>query len=187
MRRHALLSALLIAAAGCGRSPSSQRPADPPARTATPGIAEAIAKLGDEDYNVRRAAGEALLAAGRESLPFLAEARLSTDAEVRARAQELTETIEEQPLVWIGSKDDRWENSENWSPAHVPGAHSIAIVPETPAPLAAPVIRGEVHVRDLVLLKKADLTVEEIAHLTVSGRLRSRGTLRALGVVQSEE
>lgn len=179
--------ALLAAALGCGRSPTAQRPSDPPARTATPGIAEAISKLGDEDYRVRRAAGEALLAAGRESLPLLAEARLSQDAEVRARAQELVETIEEEPLVWIGAKDDRWENPENWAPQHVPGSRSVAIVPETPAPLSAPVIRGEVQVRDLVLLKKADLTVDEIAHLKVNGRLRSRGTLRALGVVQADQ
>ena len=185
--RRLLVTALIAAAAGCGRSPASQRPVDPPARTATPGIAEAITKLGDDDYKVRRAAGEALLAAGRESLPFLAEARLSTDAEVRARARELVETIEEEPLVWIGSRDDRWENAENWAPQHVPGPRSIAIVPETPSPLSAPVIRGEAQVLDLVLLKKADLTVEEIAHLKVNGRLRSRGTLRALGVVESDE
>jgi len=185
--RHSLAIALLAAVAGCGRSDTAQRPVDPPARTATPGIAEAIAKLGDDDYKVRRAAGEALLAAGRESLPLLAESRLSTDAEVRARSQELIETIEEEPLVWIGTKDDRWENAENWAPAHVPGPQSVAIVPETPSPLSAPVIRGEVQVRDLVLLKKADLTVDEIAHLRVTGRLRSRGTLRALGVVQSDQ
>lgn len=185
MRRLAAIA--LLSALGCGRSPGSQRPADPPARTATPGIAEAIAGLGDDDYDVRRRSGEALLAAGRESLPFLDEARQSSDAEVRARARELIQAIEEQPLVWIGARDDRWENAENWSPPHVPGPHSVAIVPETPAPLAAPVIRGEARVRDLVLLRKSDLTVDEVAHLTVTGRLRSRGTLRALGVVRSEE
>ncbi|MCE9583247.1 MAG: hypothetical protein K8T20_12220 [Planctomycetes bacterium] len=183
--RRALWPALLALAAGCGRSPSSPTPIDPPARTATPGIAEAIAKLGDENYDVRRKAGEALLEAGRESLPYLAEARQSRDPEVRVRAVELTETIEQEPLVWVGVQDERWDNAENWSPKHVPGPLSIAIIPEAPAPLSAPVIRGEAEVRDLVLLRKSDLTVEELAHLKVNGRLRSRGTLRALGVVQS--
>src|SRR5262245_40629605 len=76
MRRY-FASALLAALAGCGRSPAKPSPAEAPVKVVQPGIADAIAKLGDEDYRVRRDAGEALLAAGRESLPYLAEARLS--------------------------------------------------------------------------------------------------------------
>jgi hypothetical protein len=177
----------LLTLLGCGPGGASGPPAAPPTRTSTPGIAEAIARLGDDDCAVRRKAADDLLAAGRESLPLLESARQSADPEVRMRALELTAAIESEPLVWVGTRDDRWENAENWTPRQVPGSWSVAIVPEAIEPLFSPTIRGAVEVRDLVLLRKSELTVEEQATLRVNGRLRSRGVLRALGVVQSAE
>ncbi|MBI2923230.1 MAG: hypothetical protein HYY18_19415 [Planctomycetes bacterium] len=176
----------LLAAIGCGSKidPPATGPAAAPA---TPAVTAVVARLGDEDCAVRRAAALELLAAGREALPALEAARGSADPEVRVKAEEITAAIEMEPLVWIGTFDGRWENPDNWNPKHVPGQYSVAIVPETTDPLHAPAIRGEVVVRDLVLLRRAELTVEETAHLTVTGRLRSRGTLRALGVVRSSE
>ncbi|NUN50139.1 MAG: hypothetical protein HUU15_15030 [Candidatus Brocadiae bacterium] len=179
-----LLPAFLILAAGCG--PSTPVPAgDPPARTATPGISEAVAKLGSDDWDERRDGAEAILAAGRDALPALAEARQSTDLEVSSKACQLTRILEEEPIVWVGTQDDRWENAENWSPKQVPTAWSRAIIPQTPKPLFAPTIRETAEVHELVLLRRSELTVEEQARLTVSGRMRTRGVLRALGVVDS--
>jgi len=185
MRRLAAV-ALLAAAAGCS-SKVEPTPPDPPSRTATTGMEEAVVQLGDDDCAIRRKAAEDLIAAGRESLPYLERARASSDPEVRTRALELTEAIESQPLVWVGTHDDRWENPENWNPKQTPTAWSVAIIPEATDPLYAPSIRGQVEVRDLVLLRRSELTVEETARLKVTGRLRSRGVLRALGVVQSDQ
>ena len=185
MRRFACALSL-FATIGCGSKidPPAPEPAQAPS---TPAVTEVLARLGDEDCAVRRAAAQELLAAGRASLPALEAARTSADPEVRVKAEELTVAIEMEPLVWIGTFDGRWDNPDNWNPRHVPGQYSIAIVPETTNPLHSPAIQGEVVVRDLVLLRKSELTVEEAAHLTVTGRLRSRGTLRALGVVRSSE
>lgn len=184
MRLASLL--VILSAAGCSAHVDPDPP-DPPARTATPGISEAIAALGDDDFTVRDAAAERLLAAGRESLPYLDAARSSDDPEVRVRAQALTSAIEEAPLVWVGTRDDRWENPENWEPKSLPRAYSTAIVPQCVSPLSPPVIRDDVDVRNLVLLKGAELTVVETAHLRVTGRLRVRGVMKAQGTVEAAQ
>jgi hypothetical protein len=174
--------------AGCGAPEAPPGPGeDLHARTATPGIEDAIARLGDENWIVRRDAADELLAAGRASLPYLKEAEKSPDPEVSNRANSLAAEIEQEPLVWVGIEDDRWENPENWTPKQSPGAWSTAIVPQATDPLFDPVIRGEVSVRDLVLLRNSKLTIEEGAVLHVTGRLRSRGTLDAKGEVQGAD
>lgn len=184
MRRFAPLAFLLSA---CSSPVPPAPPPDTPARTATPGISEVLLRLGDEDCAVRRVAAEELLAAGHEALPVLEEAKKSADPEVSSRARELAAQIRQEPLVWVGTHDDRWENADNWSPAIVPDEHATAIVAEAVEPLRAPVIRGNVVVKDLVLLRGSELSVEEGAALKVAGRFRSRGTLRASGTVEGAE
>lgn len=87
------------------------------ARTLTPAkqqqLAAAIAKLGDDRFEVREQGSNDLVAAGRLALPVLRPALKSKDPEVVARAQRCIEDIERVPEATLVPSAARWLAEKN--------------------------------------------------------------------------
>lgn len=81
-------------------------PEAPPPASDEKTIRDLIGRLGDDDYNVREEASDALLRIGSPALPLLREAVKSGDPEIRSRAQGLVEQIEGPKITNRGQLHD---------------------------------------------------------------------------------
>src|SRR5580698_7777187 len=74
-------------------------PAETAGQKNLPPIESLIARLGDQNFRVRQAAGRELEDRGEEALPFLRKAFEDSDEEIRRRAEVLTQKIERTVLL----------------------------------------------------------------------------------------